>query len=194
MLSQRDAQISRRIYYDTVTKSDLKQLIWVLCVYLYQAHFSIVICLMHAAVCSVCSDPTTQQQTQVTRSSPGVRCPSTPGGCSVPGCRSVWCHSCWWSAAVFRRGPLGPAAPQWTAVAGLWHWLHVPPSPEGTGQFGPLPWRQRGGTAILMVTVFKLGSVLSLSLSLSYNLFINLSHQGANCRFTAPRLRQVCTV
>lgn len=79
-----------------------------------------------------------------TISSPGVHCPSRPGGCSVPGCRSAWCHSCWWSAAVFRRGLLGPAAPQWTAAAALWHWLHVLPSPEGTGRSGRPPWGQRG--------------------------------------------------
>lgn len=85
-----------------------------------------------------------QQEIQVTCVfSPGVHCPLRPGGCSVPGCRSVWCHSCWWFAAVFQRGQPGPAAPQWTAAAEPWRWLHVPPSPEGTGQSGRLPWRQR---------------------------------------------------
>lgn len=76
---------------------------------------------------------------QYITSSPGVHCPWRPGGYSAPGCRSACCRSCWWSAAVFRRDRLGPAAPRWTAAAAPWHWPHAPPSPGGTGRSGRLP-------------------------------------------------------
>lgn len=92
-------------------------------------------CLCHCVRKSTLCIKTTQ---------PGVHCPWRPADCSVRGCRWVWCHSCWWSAAAFRRGRLDPATPRWTAAGAPLRWLHVPQSPEGTGQSGRPPCGQRG--------------------------------------------------